>query len=401
LKAIKVNGHVLYNRPVATSLITRFQNPFLHLATFLRIATSSSGKQGSIYSQIKPCFMEFKSKLVQQIITQTNKRFGITRLLSTLVLLTLVSFNASAQVINIDGHTGDWSGKTYNAYSHDANNSNDNQFTQGSKDGGAISSWAWSNGQTNNKGDITNGAAILGTEMVGGVSHNILYFAGDRAVNNGDAAIGFWFFKSAVSLIGTTAGTFSGTHTNGDLLVVSHFTQGGGQADIFIYVWNNGALTGPTTSSTAAVNSGVEAVPNGFTYVANSYPIGDFFEGKVDLTIQNLSPCFANFLLETRNSQSITASLQDLTFGSFTTTIDPPNVSYLEPACTDNTFRVQVINPLVGYSYRLTQNDGNIVNVGPYASGSLIFTGLHIGQGFSVVSISPAGCISSPRACTE
>jgi hypothetical protein len=267
--------------------------------------------------------MEFKSKLVQQIISQTNKRFGITRLISTLVLLTLVSFNASAQVITIDGHTGDWSGKTYNAYSHDANNSNDNQFTQGSKDGGAISSWAWSNGQTNNKGDITNGAAILGTE--GG--HNILYFAGDRAVNNGDAAIGFWFFKSPVSLVGTTAGTFSGTHTNGDILVVSHFTQGGGQADIFIYVWNNGALTGPTTSSTAAVNAATETVPTGFTYASSSYPIGDFFEGKVDLTTLGVPPCFTNFLLETRNSQSITASLQDLTFGSFTTSVDPPGVT--------------------------------------------------------------------------
>jgi hypothetical protein len=313
-----------------------------------------------------------------------------------LLIFGLTPFSVFAQ-INIDGLTGDWSGKTYNAYSHDKNNTDDNQFTQGSKDGDAISSWHWSNGQTNNKGDITNGAAILGTE--GG--HDILYFAGDRAVNNGDAAIGFWFFKSAVSLVGTTAGTFTGTHTNGDLLIVSHFTQGGGQADIFIYVWNNGALTGPTTSSTAAVNATVQTVPTGFTYASSSYPIGDFFEGKVDLTNLNLSPCFANFLLETRNSQSITASLQDLTFGSFTTTIDPPNVSYLEPACTDNTFRVQVINPLVGYSYRLTQNDGNIVNVGPYASGSLIFTGLHIGQGFSVVSISPAGCISSPRACTE
>jgi len=314
----------------------------------------------------------------------------------TLLLLGLFSFNLSAQIV-INGQTNDWSGIVYNAYSHDANNTNDNQFTQGSKDGMQISGWNWSNGQTNNKGDITNGAAVLGVES----GHNILYFAGDRAVNNGDAAIGFWFFKSAVSLVGTTSGTFSGTHTNGDLLVVSHFTQGGGTADIFIYVWNNGALTGPTTSSTAAVNSTVQPVPDGFTYHSDDYPIGDFFEGKVDLTALGLSPCFANFLLETRNSQSITASLQDLTFGSFTTSVDPPDVTYIEPTCIENTFKVQVNNPQVGSSYTLTQLDNNVVTIGPYVSGALIFTGLHAGQGYSVVAITAGGCRSAPNNCEQ
>ncbi|MGN6164077.1 MAG: hypothetical protein ACTHOF_05990 [Flavisolibacter sp.] len=250
----------------------------------------------------------------------TRWAFSHFRSLCALVALSLVSFNLRAQ-ISIDGHASDWANKTYNAYSHDANNSNDDQFTQGSKDGDAINSWHWSVGQTNNKGDITNAAAILGTEN----GHNIIYFAGDRAVNNGDAAIGFWFFKTGVTK--NANGTFTGTHSNGDLLIVSHFTQGGGQADIFVYVFNNGALTGPTKSSNAAVNSAVETVPAGFSYASASYPVGDFFEGKVDLTALNIPPCFANFLLETRNSQSITASLQDLTFGSFTTSVDPPGTT--------------------------------------------------------------------------
>jgi hypothetical protein len=333
--------------------------------------------------------------LSKQIPWDISGWLGNLKVLGTMMMLILISSKLPAQVITIDGHTNDWSGKTYNAYSHDANNTNDNQFTQGSKDGGAISSWAWSNGQTNNKGDITNGAAILGTE--GG--HNILYFAGDRAVNNGDAAIGFWFFKSPVSLVGTTSGTFSGDHTNGDILIVSHFTQGGGQADIFIYVWNNGALTGPTTSSTAAVNSATETVPTGFSYASSSYPIGDFFEGKVDLTNLNLSPCFANFLLETRNSQSITASLQDLTFGSFTTNVDPPDVTYIEPTCTENTFKVRINNPVVGNTYTLTQSDNNVVTVGPYVSGTLYISNLHIGKGFSVTTSTSAGCTSIATVC--
>ncbi len=312
------------------------------------------------------------------------------KVLCTLLLLGFFSFNLSAQIV-INGQTNDWSGATYNAYSHDANNTNDNQFTQGSKDGMQISGWHWSNGQTNNKGDITNGAAILGVEN----GHNILYFAGDRAVNNGDAAIGFWFFKSAVSLVGTTSGTFSGTHTNGDLLVVSHFTQGGGQADIFIYVWNNGALTGPTTSNTAAVNATVQPVPTGFSYASASYPIGDFFEGKLDLTDLNIPPCFANFLLETRNSQSITASLQDLTFGSFTTSIPPPTTT---PAvrCGTGSVTLQASGCDGGtLNWYDAATGGTLVNVGPDTTFNLTAT-----VTFYVSCTTADGCVSARAPVT-
>ncbi|MGZ3916295.1 MAG: Ig-like domain-containing protein [Flavisolibacter sp.] len=277
--------------------------------------------------------MDLTSNHIQKSFWQLFTTLGNRKLLGTLLLLSFFSLNLPAQII-IDGHTSDWSGATYNAYSHDANNTNDNQFTQGSKDGNAISSWAWSNGQTNNKGDITNGAAILGVETIGGQPHNILYFAGDRAVNNGDAAIGFWFFKGTVALdtlsgtsVSNYAGAFTGAHQDGDILVVSHFTQGGGQADIFIYKWQGTGLLAPVTSSTAAVNSALENVPTGFTYASTQYPIGDFFEGKIDLTSLSIPPCFSNFLLETRNSQSITASLQDLTFGSFTQSVPPPGTT--------------------------------------------------------------------------
>jgi hypothetical protein len=256
------------------------------------------------------------------------------KVLCTILLFSFISSQVSAQIITIDGHTSDWSGKTYNAYSHDKNNSADNQFTQGSKDETPISSLVWNDGSTNNKGDITNGAAILGTEVIGGTSHNILYFAGDRAVNNGDAAIGFWFFKGTVALDTTSgpknglyAGGFVGDHQDGDLLVVSHFTQGGGTATILIYKWQGTGLLAPISSTTAAVNTGLENVPTGFSYGASQYPIGDFFEGKLDLTALNIPPCFANFLLETRNSQTLNASLQDLTFGAFTTSVPPPSVT--------------------------------------------------------------------------
>ncbi len=332
-----------------------------------------------------------------------SRLFGVFCKLNLLLFLVFfTSFNLTAQ-ITVDGNPTDWANfrnnplYATNAYSHDANNSNDNQFTQGSKDDMPISGWAWSNGSTNNKGDITNGAAILTSELVGGVAHNMLSFCGDRAVNNGDAAIGFWFFKTAVGLIGVTAGTFSGSHADGDLLVVSHFTQGGGQADIFIYKWStaiNGLLA-PVTSNAAAVNSIARPVPAGFTYVSANYPIGDFFEGKIDLTNLGVSPCFANFLLETRNSQSLAASLQDLTFGSFTQTISPPgttgaarcgtgNVTLTASGCTGGTL-----------NWYDAATGGTLVNTGSSYTVNLSAT-----TTFYVSCTSADGCVSARTAVT-
>ena len=312
------------------------------------------------------------------------------KVLCTLLVLALFSSNLSAQIV-INGQTSDWSNQTYNAYSHDANSSNDNQFTQGSKDEMQISGWNWSNGSTNNKGDITNGAAILGVE--GG--HNILYFAGDRFVNNGDAAIGFWFFKSPVSMVGTTSGTFSGTHSNGDLLIVSHFTQGGGTATVFVYVWNNGVLTGPTASNTAAVNSTVQPVPTGFTYHSANYPIGDFFEGKIDLTALNIPPCFANFLLETRNSQSINASLQDLTFGSFTTSVPPPTTTGAS-RCGSGSVTLQASGCSGGtLNWYTAATGGTLVNTGPSYTLNITET-----KTFYVSCTTADGCISGRSPVT-
>jgi hypothetical protein len=77
----------------------------------------------------------------------------------------------------------------------------------------------------------------------------------------------------------------------------------------------------------------------------------------------------------------------------------PPSVTYIPPTCTEDKFKVQVNNPTVGSTYRLTQTDGNVVNIGPYASGDLIFTDLHIGKGYSVISTTSAGCVSDPNVC--
>jgi hypothetical protein len=134
----------------------------------------------------------------------------------------------------------------------------DNQFTQGSKDIDDITMWRYSLGSANAKGDITNaGAALTGT------NNCILRFFGDRTSDNGNASIGFWFFVNPIST--NPDGTFSGTHTNGDLLILSDFTNGGTVPTIRVYVWQDGQLIEKTTNGTscAAVN---QSTANAYRY---------------------------------------------------------------------------------------------------------------------------------------
>ena len=263
----------------------------------------------------------------------------------------LLNTNLTYSQISVDGNPAEWPGvlnnaaNTKKAFKHDPFNAtgNDYQWTQGSKDTdpSPAANWKWVNGNSNDKGDIGNaGAVLLGTQ---------LYFFGDRAAFNGDAQIGFWFFLNDVMPTGTgaSASPFVGEHANGDLLIISNFTNGGGNIEPLVYVWsgktanNPGALvqiSANSVSATLASNSVSYNVPGGVMFngdtwsfspksgPANTYPVPLFFEGSVDLaTIQGISPCFKRFLLETRNSQSLTASLQDLAAGGFSGVPPGPN----------------------------------------------------------------------------
>jgi len=259
---------------------------------------------------------------------------GIASIIKSVLLLFVCGFSSTAlwaQTITVDGNPVDWpavlnSNNTsiVKTFVHDASQTNDNQFTQGSSDVDLIEQWRWSNGQTNNKGDILNtGAALIGTK---------LYFFGDRFAINGDAQIGFWFFHNNVAPLAN--GTFSGTHAIGDLLILSNFTNGGGGVQIRVFKWvGSGGAFGQGqfdsiplgTSGGADVNGTNYPVPttvSGWTYTskagpANTYVMGSFFEGFVDLAAIGADPCFQSFLMETRNSQSLTASQQDLAAGQF------------------------------------------------------------------------------------
>jgi hypothetical protein len=248
-----------------------------------------------------------------------------------------------SQII-IDGDPSDWPAvlnnpaNTKKAFKHDPFDvlHVDDQWTGGSSDIGVNPNthWFWANGNSNDKGDIANaGAVLLGTK---------LYFFGDRTAANGNAQIGFWLFKDDVRPTGdgSSSSPFTGEHVNGDLLILSNFVNGGGNAQPSIYMWagktdvNPGGLvlvTDGGLDAGLATNSSVMTVPTGqmfngemWTFYpkfgeTGTYPNPLFFEGYVDLDTLpgEYNACFQSFLLETRNSQSINASLQDLVAGGF------------------------------------------------------------------------------------
>ena len=75
-----------------------------------------------------------------------------------------------------------------------------------------------------------------------------MYFGADRYDASGAAALGFWFFQEDVGPL--AGGSFGpGQHQDGDVLILSDFTQGGGVTTIRVFVWNGpgGTLPGQGT----------------------------------------------------------------------------------------------------------------------------------------------------------
>jgi hypothetical protein len=243
---------------------------------------------------------------------------------------------AGGTPIRVDGNPCDWrSGnisqlRTSNpsmvfAYRQDPyGNVSDTSFTEGSKDFMTAANLTWTFGQTKAKNDIANAAvAILG---------DTLYFAGDRTSNNGDAQIGFWFYLGGTAPAANTH--FAPEHTVGDILVLADFTGGGNFGTVTVYKWvgsggsvpnTNGTLEYFTTCGNGAVvvaenNAGATKVPFEGNFDQPCYELNEFYEGKIPLSciLQNSgSYCISSFLLETRSSQSITASLDDFVSGGF------------------------------------------------------------------------------------
>ncbi|MEQ6292130.1 hypothetical protein ACFPAG_16105 [Vogesella sp. GCM10023246] len=217
--------------------------------------------------------------------------------------------------------------------------------TGGSKDVSDVSQWRFTDGSVPDKDNITNAYAAAYIDPAHN-NHLIFYFGLDRSSNDGDAQLGFWFFKDKVAP--KSGGTFNGVHQVGDLLILVNVTQGGAVGNIEVLKWvgtggdiKGGTLQrlagGPGTSVAqcgdsglpsnhtycASFNSSDQTAPWGYTPKSGSpgtFPPISFFEGGIDVTeTLGTDVCFSAFMAETRSSQSETAQLKDFVLHSFQT----------------------------------------------------------------------------------
>jgi hypothetical protein len=219
----------------------------------------------------------------------------------------------------------------------------------GSKDDLDVPQWRHTSGSVPDKDELMYGMAArydVGEE-------SFLYFGANRFAANGDAQIGIWFFQSQVGLDPDNPGQFTGVHRDGDLLVLSDFTQGGTQPTIRVFRWNGpgGTIAGAGTingtldllagdednpvdclnpalaDDPACATVNVVNTPSPWLFKAkpnnapqNVFIPGTFYEGGVDLSdpdIDLADECFSSFIIETRSSQSVDAVLKDFLGGDF------------------------------------------------------------------------------------
>lgn len=189
---------------------------------------------------------------------------------------------------------------------------------------------------TPDKDNITNAYAAAYTS--GG--HLLFYFGADRFAVNGDAQLGFWFFKNAVGVDPGT-GKFIGTHHNDDTLVQVNFLNGGKTAQIGVFKWaggallkiveksitsNNGVVEVCTTGNLACARTNVSATTPAYwsyspkTGSAGVFPVQAFFEGGIDVTeLVGGDLCFSTFMAETRSAQPFDSTLKDFVIGPLQT----------------------------------------------------------------------------------
>jgi hypothetical protein len=219
----------------------------------------------------------------------------------------------------------------------------------GSKDPIDIDQWAWKDGAGGlpDKDNLQHAFAARyslppspSCPSGGAATCEVIFFGSDRLDNSGDAQQGFWFFQNAISLgtqkVGGAQG-FNGVHRNGDLLVISDFSNGGTTSTITVYRWNSavsGNLELLATSDAAKCTSA--AAGDGFCGIVNptdgtaapwpfldksgntTYLNGELYEGGINLSLLGLgNECFASVSAESRSSTSTTATLKDFVLATF------------------------------------------------------------------------------------
>ena len=227
--------------------------------------------------------------------------------------------------------------------SHEADGVGQSIFTQGgSKDGQDIPNWRHKNGSVPDKDELLHAFAARYSiapsatcpVSTGATTCELLFFGSDRFDNSGDATQAFWFFQNKIGL--NANGTFSGVHEDGDLLIISEFSNGGTTSTITVYKWLNGAAVfvaggenqkctpaGATDPFCGIVNPADGTVAP-WLYTDKdgntSYLQGDLYEAGINLSDPSINvggECFSSFTAETRASTSLTATLKDFVLGDF------------------------------------------------------------------------------------
>jgi uncharacterized repeat protein (TIGR01451 family) len=220
----------------------------------------------------------------------------------------------------------------------------DDIFTGRSRDTQGIQAgpWRFQESKPQALNDISH--AYAATYVDPSTDHVLLYAGLDRYDNSGDATAGFWFFRNLIgenATLNASGGLpFTGEHADGDILLVSDFTQGGGASAIQVFRWTGDDSTGslvpitaPEGATFAIVNDAPITVP--WSYSDKSHhsgpAAGEFLEEGVDLTALGLDGCFSSFLAETRSSQSPTATLSDFVIGTFNSCrLELPNTATVQ-----------------------------------------------------------------------
>ena len=219
--------------------------------------------------------------------------------------------------------------------------------TGGSKDDLNTTGWKHKSGAVPDKDELLDAYAARYGDVV--------YFGADRYDASGAAALGLWFFQEDVGAL--PGGSFGpGQHQDGDILILSDFTQGGGITTIRVFAWNgpggtradpadvNGVLdiiagtndpsvgivadcvgppaVGEPDPFCATVNALATPAPWPFVpkgTAAGSFAPGELYEGGIDLSAfpELAGSCFASFLAETRTSPSVGSQLKDFVGGGF------------------------------------------------------------------------------------
>ena len=291
--------------------------------------------------------------------------------------------------------------------------------TGGSKDDLDVPSWRYSDGSSPPKDEITNAYAALYVKDagLGAGAETILVFGADRFAQSGSAQIGFWFFQQDVHPV-AGSNTFSNAHSDGDILILSDFSQGGAISTIRVFRWNgpggaipgNGSINGTLdqigigSDCTAPgspkffcgqVNSGDTASPWAYDPKQgpdNVFPAGGFYEGAVNLTgLGVTNVCFAGFQAETRTSPSVDATLKDFVNGAFPVkpTVEGTGVAL---SCTTPTGMVSATSSDPNATFSWTGPNGFTCNT---ASCSVSAPGT-----YTVTASSAGGCASDPDEVT-